>query len=377
MSPRRQKVRTIVWLGPGPQAPGGISAVLTTLLDPAVQGPWPIVMVPTWREGSIATRLAVALGATLRLWGLAMRGRVQAVHAHTAGRGSWWRKSLMVAPLQVFGVKTILHLHDGSFIDWLKARSALTRAWVRWVLEQADAAVVLSPHWQQALQPVAPRAQWWVLPNPVPEARWCHHVPAAARSDRPPSGAVGPVLFLSRLWTHKGVDDLLDAAARLHPNWPALQWVLAGDGDEARLRQQVQALGLQGCVHFKGWVQGEAKQALLQTADLLVLPSWAEGQPVVVLEAMAVGLPVVATSVGGIPELLQHGGGVLVPPRDPARLAQAIAGLLNAPQRRRDLGRQGRAQVWRHHTPQAVQQRLDALYRHLGLKPDRPEPCAP
>lgn len=138
------------------------------------------------------------------------------------------------------------------------------------------------------------------------------------------------LLFVGRLAAVKGVPVLLEAlkSARLHR--PDLQLTLIGDGPErAGLEAEAQALGLSGAVHFVGYKSQSEVAEALKSVDALVLPSFAEGVPVVLMEAMAASLPVVTTRVAGIPELVEDGvSGHLVPPGDVEALEAAILSLL-------------------------------------------------
>jgi glycosyltransferase involved in cell wall biosynthesis len=163
--------------------------------------------------------------------------------------------------------------------------------------------------------------------------------------------------------------ELLQAAQLLalqHPDW---RWILAGDGDRASVLERVVQLGLQRQVSLPGHLSDPAKHQALAQADLLVLPSWAEGQPLAVLEAMAWAVPVVATNVGDVPDMLACGAGTVVPPRAPMELARAIECIVEDRSTARRMGELGRAHVARHHSPQAVARELSALYRELGLRP--------
>ncbi len=122
----------------------------------------------------------------------------------------------------------------------------------------------------------------------------------------------------------KGLDVLLDAAREL----PSARFALFGEGDSAALAARARALGLDGRLTFPGPVP--ARAALAQMA-VFVLSSYMENAPLALLEAMAAGVPVVATRVGGVPELVPEGTGELVEPGDPAALAAAIARLLDDP----------------------------------------------
>ena len=155
------------------------------------------------------------------------------------------------------------------------------------------------------------------------------------------------LLFIGRLAGVKGVPVLFEALQAIAEDFPDLHLTLIGDGPERReLELEARARGLGGRVEFAGYrSQAEVADALRDT-DILVLPSFAEGVPVVLMEAMAARVPVITSRVAGIPELVDDGqSGVLVPPGDVDALAAAIAQLLHDPERCGWMGEAGRAKV--------------------------------
>jgi glycosyltransferase involved in cell wall biosynthesis len=162
----------------------------------------------------------------------------------------------------------------------------------------------------------------------------------------------------------KGVPDLLEAAALLRRQAPRVRYVIVGDGPErAWLERRAAALGLEGVVFFAGALSDVP--SVLAAADVYVQPSLAEALPTSVLEAMAVCLPVVATSVGGVPEIVfPEQTGLLVPPGRPADLAAALARLLD-PAVRAAMGAAGRAWVEQHASIQVWLDDLCRLYRRV------------
>lgn len=155
------------------------------------------------------------------------------------------------------------------------------------------------------------------------------------------------LLFVGRLAGVKGVSVLLEALEHIRPTFSDLRLTMIGDGPERReLEAEVEKRGMKEMVKFAGYRSQDEVARALQEADMLVLPSFAEGVPVVLMEAMAARIPVVATRVAGIPELVEDGvSGLLVPPGDSGALANAIAELLNDPARRDRMGEAGLAKV--------------------------------
>lgn len=163
----------------------------------------------------------------------------------------------------------------------------------------------------------------------------------------------------------KGHADLLEAARTILVAYPDTHFVIAGDGpQEPNLRRRVAELGLESRVHLLGLRRDVIN--VLQSLDLFVLPTHQEALGTAFIEAAAMGLPVVATAVDGVPEVVADGEtGLLVPPRDPSAVSAAICGLLADPGRRRVLGDNGRRRVGREFSRQAMAEGMLAVYRRL------------
>ncbi len=176
------------------------------------------------------------------------------------------------------------------------------------------------------------------------------------------------VLCIAALTAEKGIDVLLEAAALLAPRVPRAQWLVLGGGPlQERLQRHADALGLTDRVTLAGEVTDPL--ALFPAATLVVQPSRSEGFGSSVLDALAAGIPVVASDTGGLPEALAHGGGVLVPPGDAGALAAAVGDLLTAPAAREALGAAGRVAAIEFAVPRLVARTLD-VYRSLDSLPD-------
>jgi len=194
-----------------------------------------------------------------------------------------------------------------------------------------------------------------VNPQIVAQVRPTFDIPA----DVPLVGAVG------RLHRQKGFGYLVAAMAQVREHIPDVRLLLIGDGElRGELEAQARAAGLSEAAVFAGMRLNIPE--ILATLDVFALPSLWEGMPNVVLEAMAAGLPVVATAVGGTPEVVVNGvTGFLVPPRDPDALAKAIIRLLCDPDLRRRMGKAGRERVERFFSVERMVRATEALYEEL------------
>ena len=173
---------------------------------------------------------------------------------------------------------------------------------------------------------------------------------------------VGTVAILR---VKKGHADLLRAARTVLQSFPDTHFVIAGDGPQTEnLRRLIAELGLEARVHMLGLRRDVMN--ILQSLDLFVLPTHQEALGTAFIEAGAMGLPVVATDVDGVPEVVVDGEtGVLVPPRDPAALAAAISGFLENPARRRGFGDNARRRVGSEFSREVMAGRMQNLYTSL------------
>ncbi|MBN1992339.1 MAG: glycosyltransferase family 4 protein [Anaerolineae bacterium] len=218
---------------------------------------------------------------------------------------------------------------------------------IRLLWRQAGAVVANSRGLQVLAQHSAPQIPVHVIPNGVDAAHF-HPLPHILHQE-----STIRVLFVGRLVYQKGLDILLQALALIPPHIP-LSLEIVGDGD-ARPELEQTANKLDYPIHFSGWRARSELPARYQTADIFVLPSRDEGMPNVVLEAMACGLPVVATQIAGNEELVQEGEtGLLVPPETPAALAQALIKLITNDRLRQRMGLAGRQRVEEQYTWQSV-----------------------
>ena len=180
------------------------------------------------------------------------------------------------------------------------------------------------------------------------------------------------LVTVGRLQAPKDAITLVRALAAVHGS--PFETVVVGDGpDRPAVEEEVRRLGLERAVELVG--ERDDVPELLATADLFVLSSRSEGLPLSILEAMAAGLPVVASRVGGIPEVVVDGEtGLLVPPGDPQRLADAVERLLADPSLRRRLGEAGRRRVAEHFDLASVQRAHLDLYRRELARSGSPLP---
>jgi glycosyltransferase involved in cell wall biosynthesis len=270
-----------------------------------------------------------------------LRRRPRCALVFCSAHGSFWEKGLWLLMARGRGVPMMVMMVDGRFPEFYQSLAGPMRNLARWLLETFHVVLVQTESWRHFYSEIGPRGNYVVLPNGVD----CNEFTPV---EREPSESP-TVLFVGWLIPEKGVFDLIDAARILRDRRAGFLLRLVGPfhGNESAVHARIAAAGLTDVVHAVGPLH--SRHEILDAyhdADIFALPSWAEGLPVAVLEAMACGLPVVASSVGGTPDLLQDGvSGLLVPPRDPAALADALERLLRDRNARLSIGRAARTRV--------------------------------
>jgi len=310
--------------------------------------------VATHRNGSVVTRVvAFGMGLLKFLFELVFH-RPDVVHIHTSSNGSFFRKSLLLWIAAVFRVPIVMHVHGSEFETFFANAPSPVRLLIRTTLERADTVIALGSTWADRLQDIAPRARVVVVPNAIrPGSPVEQHAQAPVH-----------VVFLGAVGDRKGTFTLLEAWAKIAGDGGlGARLTIAGDGEVDRARDRVAALGVGASVDVRGWVASTDVPDLLASAQVLVLPSRSEGQPMAILEAMAKGICVVASNVGGIPELLDESCGVLVHPDDVAELADAITYVVTDHDARARFAANALKRIQDEFDVNVISRRFDELYR--------------
>jgi glycosyltransferase involved in cell wall biosynthesis len=356
----------VVMLGTDPATHGGISSVVAAWRAGGLFERWPIEYIVSHRAGTRAGKLATGARGLCAWLALALRHGRGVLHVHAASRWSFWRKSVYMAAALFAGWPIVFHLHGGRFAHFHRALGPGGRRVVRFFLDRAAVIIVLSERWAAWMHGITSNPRIVCLPNPV--------------ALPPPTSApreAALIAFAGRCDEAKGVYDLIDAVSRLRKVCPRLRVECAGDGDMARLKRRALDLGVGAQVTMRGWIGERERESLLARATVFVLPSHFEAMPMSLLEAMAAGCPVIATRVGGIPDLVRDGdNGLLVPPGKPGALAAALQRLLGDRALAERLGRRARATIAARYTVERSLERLEQIYAGLGVRRDAPRRVA-
>jgi glycosyltransferase involved in cell wall biosynthesis len=301
--------------------------------------------------GSIVKR-RVSRPYALGLREILREGRFDLVHAHVYS-------SAAASALATVGTGTPLVVTEHTEALWQGTNG---RLFSFWMYRRAARVIAVSDaiRWRLIERDNVPPAKITLVPNSVPPVRGSYGDTLPLPAELGEGPLVGVV---ARLQPEKGVTNFVTAAARVAKEFPAARFVVVGDGP---LREELfalaEGLGVRERFLFLGFRPNA--QALIKLMDVVAVPSVSEGTPLVVLEAMGAGVPVVASKVGGIPDQISHGReGILVPPADSRALGDALLDLLRDPERARRMGEAGRSRAGTEFSHENMVRRVEGIYR--------------
>lgn len=345
-----------LWVSTSLQTRGGISSCVRMLRDTPLWTMWYAEHLTTHRDGSVLGKVFAFAVAVPRFAYAALIQRPDIVHLHMSAHGSFLRKAILFWIARSANIPVLVHVHGSEFDAFHSRAPRPLRALIRVTLNNADVVVALGERWAQRLRTIAPRAVVVTVPNAVRVVGSAH---------QPAQGEPVHVVFLGEIGERKGTFVLLDAWAELMgaADRPHARLTIAGDREVDRARAMIARLGLHDSVELRPWLSPVEVSQLLAAAQVLALPSRSEGQPMAVLEAMANGLCVVASNVGGIPEMVEDGrSGLLVQPADVSALAAVLRSVVADSDLRARLGEAALRRVRAHFDIDVVWRRFDALY---------------
>jgi len=354
------KGQIAILVADGLEGKGGIERIMLYLTrELAVRHPELETFIQQTRFGP--TQLIRHATTPLALAQFAARcaaGKVSLVHVNVAPRGSTWRKMLFAKVAKAAGVPAMLHLHGSGYDDYYAARSPSQQKKILDFFREADGVVVLGDHWERFMRDTlgVDEARITVVENGVPTPGG-----EASPDSDPPT-----IVFMGAVGERKGVDVLIPALGQVAAAGIDFRARIGGNGDLDHYKGLAKTAGIAEKVEFLGWVGEEIVDREMRGADIFVLPSRAENQPVAIIEAMARGLPVISTAIGAIPETVQDGTcGLIVPPGEVDPLAGAIETLAKDAAMRQRMGKAGRARWKERYSIAAVADRMADRYREL------------
>lgn len=304
-----------------PKTRGGITSLLKLVRRSELWDKYSCFWLSTHRDSSAIVKIAYFVRAFILFHVLLPFYDI--VHINFSFGFSIHRKYVLFRIAKFFRKKTVIHLHCGNQLEqfWDKEYDYMFRNTDHAiVLSQGIKEIVLSKVGAEYAEKIS------VLYNPCPDIK------VMSKGDIP------NILFLGRVVKDKGYRELITAFSSVNKRHPEWTLTICGAGEIKAAKDLCVEKKCEGSVSFPGWISGDEKNQYLSNSSILCLPSYAEGFPVCILEAWSANVPVIATPVGAVPELLQDGvTGLFVPPADVKSLEGAIEKLILEPEFRKTL----------------------------------------
>lgn len=294
---------------------------------------------------SMARRMFLAGRRVLIFCGYLLRPGVDGALIFTADGPSFYEKGLMAILAYYRGKRVVICPRSGYFLGDLE-RSRFMRRFATFVFKRCNKVMCQGNNWKELFRSVSglDENRFKVVMNWI-ETKPYTNLNSASEEDKT------TVLFMGSIIKEKGLFDLVEAVDRFRDGLKDAKFVICGKGDQLEsLVAMVKEKRLTGLFEFPGWVSGEKKEEMMGRADILVLPSHAEGMPNVIMEAMAAGKAVIASRVGGIPDLVpDESMGLLFEARDIDGLGRALFELIGDKSLRQSIGREAKNHIVENH----------------------------
>lgn len=358
----------ILMIGSHRSVKGGITSVVNQLLNHDWESDVEISYVPTFIEGPSLKKIFFFIGGYINILLKVLFSSVDIIYLHMSYNGSFWRKYYVHNMVKLFNKKTIIHLHGSEFKKFYDNSDNRTKIKIKKLFYDCDTVIVLGERWRKIIQDIQPCVHIEVLSNsvsiPTESCQLQEHF---------------QILYLGMLIKRKGVSDLIDAISLLSENnffeGKNVEIIITGTGaEESILKNKVQQLSLSKYIKFIGWIDNAKKKEILKNTQLLILPSYNEGLPVCILEAMSYGIPVISTNVGSIPEVVIHGvNGEIISPGNKIELASSIQKIIDSPYTWTKYSRNSRTLIEENFNEVEYFRKLLGIFNHNKYKGERYE----
>ncbi len=357
----KKKVCMVV---PNPMVKGGIAAVVNGYRGSQLEKDYKVVYVESYKDGGKFTKLLKGISGYFHFVKVLLIDRPDIVHIHSSFGPSFYRKMPFIYMASLANLPIINHIHGADFDEFYMNASEKKRKQIKKVYSRCSVLIALSEEWKQRLAQIVPESKIVIIEN----YGMFHEDTLQERLHRECSNMV---LFLGQLGSRKGCYDIPAVAEKVLKKVPDAKFVLGGTGalnDEIAIKKLFEDKGILDNIIFPGWVRGKDKEKLLREADVFFLPSYNEGMPMAVLDAMGYGLPVVSTNVGGIPKIVHDGkNGFCYNPKDIDGFANGIIELLTAREKQESAAKESISIIKKGYSLEIHLKLLEEVYEEVSL----------
>jgi glycosyltransferase involved in cell wall biosynthesis len=351
----------ILMVGQTPPPIGGVTEQIRILVNSDLSNLVSLFHISPGRDTNCIGIRKVANSALfiLKVLFFSIYRKADVVHLHTSSYTGFYEKGIIAVILRILTKKVLLQIHGGDFDRFYEYSNF--RWFIRLTLSIVNKVLVLSDGWKDKISEFAQHADINVYNNSIDMGIFSNIY--LQRRNR----ETFRILFAGGILKAKGVFDILEIAQSFKGK--KVSFDLLGDGTEYnKVKTMIDEFGLKDMVFLHGWKTGDEKLRYFKNASIFILPSYIEGQPVAILEAMAAGLPVVSTTVGSIPEIVSDKRGILCKPGDIQAYKTAIDTLIKNDSLRESMRVDAVQYVSTHHDINSQVQRLLQIYCSITRK---------
>lgn len=342
-----------------PMVKGGIAAVVNGYRGSQLEKDYRIIYVESYKDGGKLTKLLKGIQGYFCFAKVLLVDRPQLVHIHSSFGPSFYRKMPFIYMASWAKIPIINHIHGADFDEFFVNAPEKKKEQIQKVYNKCSTLIALSEEWKGRLSKIVPEEKISVIEN----YSILHEDALDERLDRPCNDRV---LFLGELGHRKGCYDIPSVVSLVKKIIPSVKFILCGAGsaqDEAAIKKLFEDNGIEANVEFPGWVRNKKKDQVLREADVFFLPSYNEGMPMSVLDAMGYGLPIVSTNVGGIPKIVHDKeNGTCCDAGDIEKFSEGIIELLTNSELRDNAARKSMEIVKKRYSLEAHLKLLEEVY---------------
>lgn len=299
----------ILMIGPGEtKNSGGGIATYSDILASKLSNEYDVIRIITMDKNTKLSKIFKLIKALFLVLLYIIQDKNIIAHINTAHNNSFMRKALFVRLLRYFKVPVVLHLHSSEFHNFYSNLSKNKQEYVKKIFKMSNSVILLSNSWKEwFITNIGERDNVTVIYNGMDDYL----------DEKQQLNKKKDIVFIGRLGKRKGTYDLIQAFNNVLNSYKGIKLILAGDGEITECKELVDSLGIKDSVIFLGWINSKQKKELLNTSEIFVLPSYNEGFPLSILEAMSTKMAIISTTVGGIPEEIENKvSGLLIEPGD-------------------------------------------------------------
>lgn len=350
-----QKKQKICMVVQNKMVKGGIAAVVSGYYGSKLEQDYDMVYVESYKDGGKLTKLFKGICGYFHFAKVLLIDHPDIVHIHSSFGPSFYRSIPFIYMSFLTRKPIINHIHGSEFDKFYTNASERKKRLIKKVWKKCTRFIVLSDSWKDRFSEVIPNRKMIVIENYSIvkngiDRNKCHN----------------QILFLGAINRMKGCYDMVDVIKHISKAVPDIKMIVAGAGDIEQVKSKAKAEDVAEHFIFPGWVRGEQKEKLLKDSDIFFLPSYTEGMPMSILDAMGYGLPIIASNVGGIPRIVHEGkNGFMCDSGDTIGFAEAIIQIMMNDIMRKDMGKQSLKIVKERYSLEKHIEELEKVYQSI------------